>query len=33
MDALVTLCVPLPHPPRLHACSLIGLWAERAAAA
>ena len=29
MDALVLLCVRLPHPPRLDACAVAGLWAER----
>jgi hypothetical protein len=29
MDALLGLWVPSPHPPRLHACAVIGLWAER----
>jgi hypothetical protein len=26
MDALTSLCVR-PHPPRLHACAVTGLWA------
>jgi hypothetical protein len=29
MDALQDLCVRRPHPPRLGACSVTGLWAER----
>ena len=28
MDALATLCVLHPHPPRLDACTVTGLWAE-----
>ena len=29
LTALAYLCVPSPHPPRLHACTVTGLWAER----
>jgi hypothetical protein len=29
MDALTTLCVLRPHPPRLDVCAVTGLWAER----
>jgi hypothetical protein len=29
MDALTYLCVHRPHPPRLDACAVTGLWAER----
>jgi hypothetical protein len=28
MDALTSLCVRCPHPPRLDACAVTGLWAE-----
>ena len=28
MDALYDLCVRLPHPPRLDACAVTGLWTE-----
>jgi Fe-S-cluster-containing dehydrogenase component len=28
MDALTSLCVHLPHPPRLDACAITGMWAE-----
>jgi hypothetical protein len=28
MDALAILCVRRPHPPRLDACAVTGLWAE-----
>ena len=29
MDALYSLCVRHPHPPRLDVCAVTGLWAER----
>jgi hypothetical protein len=29
LDALETLCVRRPHPPRLDACAVTGVWAER----
>ena len=31
MDALTGLCVRRPHPPRLDACAVTGLWAEAVA--
>ena len=27
LTALTLLCVHRPHPPRLHACAVTGLWA------
>jgi hypothetical protein len=29
LTALNGLCVRRPHPPRLDACAVTGLWAER----
>jgi hypothetical protein len=29
LTALGNLCVRRPHPPRLEACAVTGLWAER----
>jgi hypothetical protein len=28
MDALTSLCVHRPHPPRLDVCAVTGMWAE-----
>jgi hypothetical protein len=29
LTALTKLCVRHPHPPRLDACAVTGLWTER----